>query len=166
MTADIDTPEWGQVDSLCFSHNTSSLASLSPQLPHRYTAYDQSTYPRHPLPSTAKWFQLLSKSCPAGSCVVKSSSLYSFRLMQMCSCPYEYAITAPSWYNPLSRSEHWGGQSVVDPDRCLASLIMNTDLEQRVGKFIWEHQEISKRFVLHVAIWSVLAWMWCQYCRH
>ena len=76
--------------------------------------------------------------------------------MQMYFYSYKYIITAFSWYNLLFHSEHWEDQFVVDLDRCLAFLIMNIDLEQKVGKFIWKHQEINKKFVFYVAIWSVL----------
>ena len=59
--------------------------------------------------------------------------------MQMCFYSYKYVITALSWYNSLSCSEHQEDWSVVDLDRCLTFLIMNIDFEQRVNEFIWEH---------------------------
>ena len=86
--------------------------------------------------------------------------------MQIYFCLYKYIITAFSWYNSLSCSEHQENWSVVDLDRCLTSLIINIDLEWKVSEFIWEHWEINKKFVLYIAIWSVLIWMWCQYCCH
>ena len=72
--------------------------------------------------------------------------------MQMYFYLYKYIITASSWYSSLSCFEHQENWFVIDLDRCLASLIMNIDLEQKVDEFIWKHQEISEKFVLHIAI--------------
>ena len=49
--------------------------------------------------------------------------------MQMCFHSYEYIIITFSWYNSLFHFKHWENQSVVDLDRCLASLVMNIDLK-------------------------------------
>ena len=57
----------------------------------------------------------------------------------MCSCSYKYAIIILSWYNSLFHSKHQEDWSVIDSNRCLAFLIINIDLEQRVDEFIWEH---------------------------
>ena len=65
---------------------------------------------------------------------------------------YKYIIIILSWYSSLFHSEHQENQSVVDSDRCLASLIMNINLEQRVDEFIWKHWEINKKFVFYIAI--------------
>ena len=151
---------------LCFSHNIFSLTFLLSQLSHRYIVYNQNIYFRHLLFNIIRWFQLLFKSYSAEFCVVKFFLLYSFRLMQMYFYLYKYVIITFSWYNSLFHSKHQKDQAVIDLNRCLAFLIMNIDLEQRVDKFIWEHQEINKKFVFYIAIWSVLIWMWCQYCHH
>ena len=59
--------------------------------------------------------------------------------MQMYSYSYKYIIIAFLWYNSLFHSEHQKNQSVINSDRCLASLIMNIDFEQKVNEFIWKH---------------------------
>ena len=161
VTADINTLKWEWVNLLCFSHNIFSLTFLLFQFSHKYTVYNQSIYFKHLFFSTVKWFQLLFESCSVEFCVVEFSLLYFFRLMQMYSCSYKYVITAFSWYNSLFCSKHQENQFVIDSDRCLTSLIMNIDLEQKVDEFIWKHWEISKKFVLYITIWSVLIWMWC-----
>ena len=76
------------------------------------------------------------KSYSAEFCAVESSLLYFFRLMQMYFCLYKYIIIAFSWYSLLSHSKHQEDQFVVDSDRCLAFLIMNIDLEQKIDEFI------------------------------